>query len=82
MYQHKCSLLWLKAVNCSQETLSHLFSSPAVRPRVGGNARRDARARMVASVKAKGSALAHLDGRYILRLLARTFLLLMQVARF
>lgn len=34
-----------------------------VRPRVGGNARRDARARMVASVKAKGSALAHLDGR-------------------
>lgn len=39
-----------------------------MRPRVGGNARRDARARMVASVKAKGSALAHLDGRYILRL--------------
>lgn len=53
-----------------------------MRPRVGGNARRDARARMVASVKAKGSALAHLDGWYILRLLAHTFLLLMQVARF
>lgn len=29
MYQHKCSLLSLKAVNCSQETLSHLFSPPS-----------------------------------------------------